>query len=154
MSAAIDTINLLAALGAHLATAAGVTGPADSDADGKRCVWVDAADEAHATPAFTTLIGYGGVSPFVPLPELSVQCAVVGDDGASAWSLADRLHGGLLDDDGRPVRNLTVTHDGPTPESYRIAGVANLRRPALVGRDDKGRPRVVFNFDLLVHRLA
>ncbi len=141
----VPTRSLVVALAAALADSAGVTGPHDASP----IVFAGAAQPADPDGRYASVNAYGGNSPRIPLQTVSLQVAVEAHDDADAFDLADALHDGCLETDGRPRRDWLLV-DGDV--QLRVAGVHNLRRPALAGRGDGGRPRVVFNFDVAVHR--
>ena len=142
---------LLDALATALAAATGV-----EYAGKPRELWLYQADEAQCPTddegriaAHAWLTPYGGGQPFVPLATVAVQCRAVAPTNAAGESLSQRLFTALLDGEGRPRRNWILPAAGG---DYRVVGVANLRRPGLLGRDAKGRGEWVFNFDLRAHR--
>lgn len=99
---------------------------------------------AAATPAPASVLSAyaGGSVPYVPTPTLPIQCRTIGlpRDDKAAWTRARALHGSLRTAGGVPLRMQALT-------SFRINAIANLTMPGQIGRDDKDRVEIVFNFE-------
>lgn len=111
-----------------------------------RALWLGQAAEVEGSIAdpYSVLSVYPGADlPWVAVPAASIQVKTVGED-AAAWARAVALFNTLFEADGRPRRNLTLT-------GYRVLGFLTPRAPGQIGRDDRRRAEVVFNFDALYH---
>jgi hypothetical protein len=132
-----DAGNFLDVLAAAIATAASLN---YANANQPRALWRHAAVEGGCTDPYSVLKIYGGSLSFVPVPSCSIQCETIGTGNDATFARAVAVHATLLDGNGRPVRMKAIS-------GYRLNGI-DLRAPGLVGRDDKGRAKVVFNFDV------
>jgi hypothetical protein len=140
----IDFDSFLRALATHMAATASL-----QYASTPRALWVYQLVEADSTLAAVTpapasvLRIFGGTVPLIPVATLSIQCqttALPGDD-QSGMTRAQALHGTLLDStSGRPLRMKALT-------GWRINAIQSLQTPAQIGRDEKERALIVFDFD-------
>lgn len=151
----IDLNNFLHSFARHMAARAGAFVPATEIAYAgvPRSLWLWGAIEADSEPLYSVLRIYGGPSMVKhPLPRYSVQCQTVGPLVTAAVSRAQTLFEALLEDDGQPLRmqqigGYTLADDAPDG-GYKLVGVDPVQRPGLIGRDERGRAMVVFNFDV------
>ena len=148
-----DFSNFLDALATLMASATGL-----AYATMPRALWRDqAVENSSANPAicadpYSVLRIYAGALPWVPVPSLSIQCKTTATTLADGWTQANALFGSLLDGGLRSVRMLSVpaVNGGP---NYRLNG-ADPRPPALLGRDERGRGEIVFNFSAEIVKLS
>ena len=111
-----------------------------------------AIDRVVGADPYSVLRIYAGALPWVPVPSLSIQCKTTATTLADGWTQANALFGSLLDGGLRSVRMLSVpaVNGGP---NYRLNG-ADPRPPALLGRDERGRGEIVFNFSAEIVKLS
>lgn len=146
----IDPTNFLHSLATFIAAA---VSPAIAYAATPRALWLFRAREPEAADPYSVLRIYPGSALFYdPLQFWSVQCETTGQADA-AITRSQALFATLLAADGTPLHMKVIAAtkiDGTadTPASYRLVGVDLLQRPGILGSDDKGRHRAVFNFDV------
>ncbi|MGB7157119.1 MAG: hypothetical protein WBD40_03570 [Tepidisphaeraceae bacterium] len=135
----VSVDNFMGVLAAYMAAAAGV-----EHAGTPRALWLYKAVEGPGVCAATwsVLAPYAGAIGYVPVLVSSIQCKTIGEDQA-AIAQAQALYASLLDANGRPLRRKDLA-------GHRVLGVMELQAPAVIGRDEKKRAEVVFNFDAQV----
>ena len=151
---AIDVNSFLDALGAYMVARAAAQSPPlaialAADLWLHEAVEADVPQENGRTKPYSVLAAYNVALPYVPVPVVSVQCRTVGFGNQATFARAAALFNTLLDAEGKPLRMTQVPAASP---AYRLNGV-DLRGPSLIGRDDKGRPEVVFNVDAKIVKL-
>jgi hypothetical protein len=146
---AVDWDLFLGTLAAFMAAAATAAGTAVEYAATPRALWLWEADEEYvpADGIYSVLTRYDGALPYAtPVPTSAVQCRTVGPKNAATIVRAGALFNTLLGADGKPMRMAPVPAS-PAAALFRVNGIRELRAPGLIGRDEKNRPIVVFNFD-------
>jgi hypothetical protein len=143
---AIDVGKFLDEIAAFMAAAADFAFTADAPRQLFTYSLVEDSSTLLSTPpkAASVLRTYpGGSLPYVPTIHAKIQCmttAASADDDASGMDAATDLFNTLLDSSNRPLRMKALV-------TYRINGILNLAPPAPMGRDEKNRSLVVFNFE-------
>jgi hypothetical protein len=110
-----------------------------------RAIWKSEAVEGSnalgqfAADPYSVLRLYAGGREFLPVYKPAIQVMTVGTSPAAAWAQCQAIFDSLIDAGGLPLRMVSLTH-------YRILGVF-LRPLISLGKDERGRSRVAFNFD-------
>jgi hypothetical protein len=112
-----------------------------------RCgLWAHDAVDELSTPTYSRLYIWGGEDADVTPERVAIQCFTVGPDHASAAAQAANLHDVLLDTEGVP-RLHWRPEVGGVPIAYELS-VFELSRPRAIGRDEKNRVEVSFDFEI------
>jgi hypothetical protein len=130
---------MLDALGDAIAEAAELTRAGGEDSLPQ--IWTHAVDEFVAGDPYTLLRIWGGpVRSILPMPRVSIQAATKATADAKAWEQIEKVFAAVCDNAGRPKIEWAI-------EGYTVKGIIGLRPPGQIGRDDRGRVELVFNFD-------
>jgi hypothetical protein len=105
------------------------------------------ADEKDMAAIYSTLSNFGGKIDFVSMSQIDIQCMTIGPGNAAVADRTSKLRLTLFDDQGRPWCRKDLSH-------YRIIGITDIGEPGIVGRDEKNRVMMPFNFTVGVVPLA
>jgi hypothetical protein len=136
---------MLPVLADAIAAIAEIARPAEPAANALCGLWVHDSIDELSTPTFSRLYIWGGEDADITPERIAVQCFTVGPNYPSAFARAAAIHKALLDTEGVPRIEWGV---GPeVGQKYRIS-IFELSRPRAVGRDEKNRAEVSFDFEI------
>lgn len=167
----IDLNNFLHSLAKYIVATAAAQTPsvvipyaydaAHATPPGKLGLWRHEVQEDFASDPYSVLRVYGGPPTIShPLLRMNVQCMTVGiadeDAIARAYSVFQTLFDGA-GSAGNPklMRGINgyLAADDSADGTYLLVYLwAQQRCPGLLGRDDRGRREVDFNFEIGVHK--
>jgi hypothetical protein len=137
---------MLPVLADALAAACAIPRPASPTANARCGLWAHESHDELSPATFSRLYIWGGEDADVTPERVAIQCFTVGPDHASAAAQAANLHDVLLDTEGVPRLHWRPGVGG-VPIAYELS-VFELSRPRAIGRDEKNRVEVSFDFEI------
>jgi hypothetical protein len=123
-------------------------------------LFVNNADESIAMAEYSALRIFGGSHERNnPKVIISVQCETIGQSNVNAWTQANGLYRLLcLDNQEHELRMLTLPGfkiaDNSADGTWTLVDALTLNTPAQVGRDNRGRIKIVSNFSLGFYKVT
>jgi hypothetical protein len=117
------------------------------------------ATESSADTLYSVLVIYGGSPDFLRAkPSISLQVSTYGQSNKALAARADVLFAALTAADGSPLRMQSIpgykAADNSSNGHWLIVNADWKQRPGLIGRDDRGRAKWVFNFEIGIEKTS